>query len=90
VCSHTNSELRNAKYMGNCQPAYKEAGQVVTGDFSSVYSGEFRLVFDGELKQRMAALQSEFVADVGAVVVNRAVMYVQFFGDLFAGFIFGN
>ncbi len=49
-----------------------------------------RFMLDGELQQRVGSAQSELLADVGPVIVNRARVYEQLLGDLFARFVFGN
>ncbi len=48
---------------------------------------EVVFMVEGKLQDRMAALQAEFVGDVGAVAVNRALADEEFVGDLFAGLI---
>ena len=51
---------------------------------------QLRLVLEGEFEQRVVAVEAEFLADVGAVVFDRAVVDEEFGGDLFARFVVGD
>src|SRR5262245_36227936 len=47
--------------------------------------GELRLVVEGEFDERVAAFEFELLADVSAMVLDRAVADEEFRRDLFAG-----
>ena len=47
-------------------------------------------MLEREPQQRVAAGQAEFLADVRAVILNRAMADEEQLGDLFAGLVFGD
>jgi hypothetical protein len=47
-------------------------------------------VLKGELEEGVVSVQSEFLADARAVVLNGAVMDKQLRGNFFAGFVPGD
>ncbi len=53
-------------------------------------SKQLGFVGESEFYQNVTAFQVEFLADVGAVRFDRAVTDEKFFGDFFAGFVFGD
>ena len=57
---------------------------VFTHKLAGPSSSQLVLMFDGEFQKRVAALKSKLARDVGPVIVDCAVMNVQFFGYLFA------
>src|SRR5262245_39935775 len=59
-------------------------------EFLPQRSGYLRLVVEGEFDERVAAFEFELLADVGAVVLDRAVADEEFRRDLFAGLFLGD
>jgi hypothetical protein len=47
-------------------------------------------MFQGEAQQRVAALQAQFLADMSAMVVHRAVVDVHCLGNFLARFAVGD
>ena len=47
-------------------------------------------MLQSEFKQRVAAVNVQFGADIGAVIINGARVNKEFFGYLLTRFIFGN
>ncbi len=53
-------------------------------------SKQLGFVGESEFYQNVTAAQVEFLADIGAVRFDRSITDEKFFGNLFAGFVFGD
>lgn len=47
-------------------------------------------MFGGKSQERMAAFESELLRDVRPVIINRARVDTENFGNFFAGFVIGD